>query len=267
MRSALKNVIIILALVTLTTGCGDLDSDVGSSSGSSGGERGAALQYAEKIIRPALKAPTTADFPWEEIKSTRLNPITDLSGETAERWRVTGAVDAQNSFGAMIRSWWTMEIMLAEGNFMLGTASLEGETVFELPSYQNLVTMSEAIEAASEDGQVSRTSDAEKEKPSKTEQYEYLNYLAEVNTYNNSSTAARLIINLVWEQEPSFNEVRRAIERETQRHKPQGLDMSIYIYHGDHATKSEWSRVVVGNKYMSAKYDAETRDLTPSWDW
>ena len=66
----------------------------GGGSGSNDAElRGITAERAcEDAVRDALKAPSTAEF--ADSSSSR-------SGST---WTVTGAVDAENSFGAMLRN-------------------------------------------------------------------------------------------------------------------------------------------------------------------
>lgn len=75
----------------------------GSCSGSSSGKtdnwntESWAKSYAQIIVKDNLKAPSTAKFcnTATEMKATNLG---------GAKWKVTGWVDAQNSFGAMIRS-------------------------------------------------------------------------------------------------------------------------------------------------------------------
>ena len=54
---------------------------------------------AKYEISNRLKAPSTAEFEW--------NPTTNRIGDS---WTVSGYVDAQNSFGAMIRSNYSIKI-------------------------------------------------------------------------------------------------------------------------------------------------------------
>ncbi len=54
---------------------------------------------AKSEIRDRLKAPSTAEFEW--------SPTTKRLGNS---WTVSGYVDAQNSFGAMIRSNYSIKI-------------------------------------------------------------------------------------------------------------------------------------------------------------
>lgn len=56
-----------------------------------------AKTYAELIVKDSLKAPSTAKF----CNSAREMTAKNLGGA---KWKVTGWVDAENSFGAMIRS-------------------------------------------------------------------------------------------------------------------------------------------------------------------
>jgi hypothetical protein len=56
-----------------------------------------ACGIAEKFVSNRLKAPSTAKFPWS------CNAI-----KNGNQWTVRGYVDAQNSFGAMLRSHYTV---------------------------------------------------------------------------------------------------------------------------------------------------------------
>lgn len=60
---------------------------------------GEAAQICEDWVSEKLKAPSTAKFSGERQSSTG-----------ADSWTITGAVDAQNGFGAMIRSAWTCDV-------------------------------------------------------------------------------------------------------------------------------------------------------------
>lgn len=66
-------------------------------------DRSDACFMSQKFVRQNLKAPSSAEFPlWSEAncKATR-------SGDT---WKVRSYVDSQNSFGAMIRSDYGVEM-------------------------------------------------------------------------------------------------------------------------------------------------------------
>lgn len=56
---------------------------------------------AQRFVKDRLKAPSTADFPWS---ATAVTP----NGHC--RHMVLGYVDAQNGFGAMIRSNWIVDL-------------------------------------------------------------------------------------------------------------------------------------------------------------
>ena len=80
------------------------------SSSSSGGIENTdsnAMSYAKIIVKDHLKAPSTAKFcnTATEMKATNLGGY---------KWRVTGWVDAQNSFGAMVRSDFVVTLTLTE---------------------------------------------------------------------------------------------------------------------------------------------------------
>lgn len=70
-----------------------------------------AQRQCERWVSEQLKAPTTAAFSGQAAV-----------GGPAE-WTVTGAVDAENSFGATIRTQWTCDIRL-DGETWRGRAEL-----------------------------------------------------------------------------------------------------------------------------------------------
>lgn len=64
---------------------------------------------AKKVVEDNLKAPSTAKFcSFTEMEAK------DLGGK---RWEVSGYVDAQNSFGATVRQYWTVTLTLTETGF------------------------------------------------------------------------------------------------------------------------------------------------------
>lgn len=69
-----------------------------------------AIDTCEGWVRDQLKAPSTAEF-------------NDSQAIGAGPWTVTGTVDAENSFGAMIRHSWTCEIRL-DGDMFRGSATV-----------------------------------------------------------------------------------------------------------------------------------------------
>jgi len=69
----------------------------------------------------------------------KMPPWTDHTGATAERWLVRGAVDAQNSFGVRIRSWWEIVVLGFEDQFFPGEVRLDGEVVFQLDGYRAML--------------------------------------------------------------------------------------------------------------------------------
>lgn len=63
-----------------------------------------AYEFAKRFVLQRLKAPSTAKFaPYSESK---ISPLAD--GAT---YKVTSYVDSQNSFGAMIRTYWYAKII------------------------------------------------------------------------------------------------------------------------------------------------------------
>jgi len=61
----------------------------------------------KSFVEDRLKSPSSADF----------SNVTH-SGDSP-RWTVTGSVDAENSFGASLRSDWTCTVRLDGGDFVL----------------------------------------------------------------------------------------------------------------------------------------------------
>jgi len=58
-----------------------------------------AVTSAQNLVKDELKSPSTAKFPWEDTEYTVKRNGSD--------WQVNGYVDAQNSFGAVVRTNWT----------------------------------------------------------------------------------------------------------------------------------------------------------------
>lgn len=61
--------------------------------------------YAEMVVESRLKAPSTAEF--SHLRDTKIEPIEN-------GFKITGHVDSQNSFGAMLRSEYSVEIYVVE---------------------------------------------------------------------------------------------------------------------------------------------------------
>lgn len=98
-NKALSIISIILVMAIFLTACG-------SSSNKSATD---AKICAEKAVEDNLKSPSTAKF----CKYTEMT-ATNLGGD---KWKVTGYVDAQNSFGAVVRTNWTVTLTLTGSGF------------------------------------------------------------------------------------------------------------------------------------------------------
>lgn len=146
----------ILALFVLVGGCGYLlttiDVDSGSSADSSstnsepaskqqtdqkpkpdgGGARYAGREFARKLLKNVLTAPTTAEYPWGEVQSAKTKTI-----EGVQTWVVRGVVDAQNAFGAKVRNRWEVLVGLDEGEYFPVYVGLGGETVHGSRAYRD----------------------------------------------------------------------------------------------------------------------------------
>jgi hypothetical protein len=91
-------VLLLLSGVTvgLCAGCVALVAQVGDTGSD---DPSAYVEVAcRDWVRAKLKAPASADFSGE---------LAVLDDAATNRWRVEGSVDAQNSFGALVRSTWT----------------------------------------------------------------------------------------------------------------------------------------------------------------
>jgi len=92
--SVLKPILIISAVIIgLCAGCVTLFSAVGDDDPS-----GHVTVACRDWVKERLKAPATADFSQETAA---------VEDSAANRWKVTGVVDSENSFGAKVRSRWT----------------------------------------------------------------------------------------------------------------------------------------------------------------
>lgn len=80
-----------------------------SSKSNSSDEATDAKICAKKAVEDQLKSPSTAKF----CKYTEMT-ATNLGGD---KWKVTGYVDAQNSFGATLRENWTVTLTLTGSGF------------------------------------------------------------------------------------------------------------------------------------------------------
>jgi hypothetical protein len=77
---------------------------------------------SKRYIEAILKSPSTADFPFMDFTATHLG-----NG----RYRVTSYVDSENSFGAMIRSDWTVLMAYKSGDSINPSSWELEEVVFD----------------------------------------------------------------------------------------------------------------------------------------
>ena len=64
---------------------------------------------AQKVVKDNLKSPSTAKFcKYAEMTATNMG---------GDKWKITGWVDAQNSFGATVRENWTVILTLTGSGF------------------------------------------------------------------------------------------------------------------------------------------------------
>ncbi|MCK5026785.1 MAG: hypothetical protein KAS07_00035 [Candidatus Pacebacteria bacterium] len=67
-----------------------------------------AVAVAVQHVKAVLSSPHSADFPI-------LDYVTEDLGDST--WEVTSYVDAQNAFGAEVRSWWTITVHHNGGDY------------------------------------------------------------------------------------------------------------------------------------------------------
>lgn len=66
-----------------------------------------AYVHAREFVTASLRAPATAQFPWQP----------DSASFDGTAWRIAGYVDSQNGFGALIRSHWSCELEKSGGQW------------------------------------------------------------------------------------------------------------------------------------------------------
>ena len=81
---------------------------------------------AEQIVTKALKAPSTAKFPHPSAAV-----IKDLGND---EFGVSAYVDSENSYGAMLRSTWTVVFKYVGDRTITYLITVNGETVYSRPS-------------------------------------------------------------------------------------------------------------------------------------
>jgi hypothetical protein len=129
--------IVLLFCLMLMSDCGDTPSDnrkpdVDKPENSGRGMRAAGLEGAKMYLTPVLKAPSTADYPWDTVSAIRLPDVPGMP----PRWSVTGAVDADNSFGVRLRMQWETIVCDIPGkDIAISKVSLDGEVVYENANY------------------------------------------------------------------------------------------------------------------------------------
>ncbi|MBR2320269.1 MAG: hypothetical protein IKA50_05760 [Clostridia bacterium] len=95
--------IVVLIAVFLFKACSEIDTEDNYNT------EGRAIVCAEMAVEERLKSPSTAKFcPSYEMTATNLG---------GDNWKVTGYVDAQNSFGAEVREYWTVTFTLTKEGY------------------------------------------------------------------------------------------------------------------------------------------------------
>lgn len=104
---SLIGLFVVFTIIAVLTGDGD-DQDPD-------GDKYGAQNVCEQFVEKRLKAPATADF---------TDTASAHSGGGA--WRVTGAVDSENSFGANVRSTYVCQVQhTGDGNWRLTSLDVQ----------------------------------------------------------------------------------------------------------------------------------------------
>lgn len=112
--------IVIGALIALLGGsCSKVDYCDGASTVA----MDSALLATQKFVRERLKAPATARFP-----TNHRDDGVSLASTGSCRWTISAYVDSQNSFGALIRTGYTLVATVDDqGTYRLESLWIDGE--------------------------------------------------------------------------------------------------------------------------------------------
>ena len=106
--------LLILAIIVICL-CGVSIALISSDDENSGASRSRASIICEDIVKGQLVAPSTAKF--ASYSEQQIWTLGKESGAYKNAYRVTGYVDAQNSFGAQIRTYYTCDISYNGGEW------------------------------------------------------------------------------------------------------------------------------------------------------
>jgi len=100
--------LIVLFIVTLGSigSSTDLTQSTQTTQNSVSDRKFSSMAFAESIIKDTLKSPSTAEF--TNVQAYELSNLKDV-------WAVNGYVDSQNSYGAMLRSTWEVQLDYRDG--------------------------------------------------------------------------------------------------------------------------------------------------------
>lgn len=82
------------------------NANVNTNTSTSSEKETISIVFAEKVIKDILKSPSTAKF--VDVEAYELSNQKDV-------WAVNGYVDSQNSYGAMIRNQWEVQLDYRDG--------------------------------------------------------------------------------------------------------------------------------------------------------
>lgn len=109
----MKVLLIVLAVIFLPAIFSGFGSDSGATSqptspsvNDSSDRKVDSIVFAEHVIENLLKSPSTAKF--VDVDAYELSNMKDV-------WAVNGSVDSENSFGAMLRNTWEVQLDYRDG--------------------------------------------------------------------------------------------------------------------------------------------------------
>jgi len=112
-------ILVAFLMFKCTTSCENSSSSSSQSVTSSDGKIDAYVR-AETVIKKFLKAPSTAEFCG--YRNSKVE-------ESANNYIVTGYVDSQNSFGAMIRAEFDVTLKNEAGTWSIEALTFEGKKI------------------------------------------------------------------------------------------------------------------------------------------
>jgi len=125
-------IIIVVIFSAIFSSIGDDNSgssNIANNSSNSQVDDSKAFIIAQNYVKSALKSPSTADFPAFDYTTQKISE---------DEFKVSSYVDAQNSFGAEIRTTWEATLLYVGGdwadqrNWVLEELIMDGKSVYPI---------------------------------------------------------------------------------------------------------------------------------------